>query len=301
MSPSRLCETPNISGRITIISMDITVPDRLDSFSAAFPGTRHLNPTPTARARLAMRAREQAARARAPLFNATLAVTISAANQIFLHGRGIDAEAAGDLRVAGSARDPQVTGGFDLLRGSLSLLGKQLVFTRGRVRFNGDVTPELDLVAETSAGGVTARISVTGPAAQPSFAITSTPALPEDEILSRVLFQQSSGSLSPFQALELANSVATLSGRGDAFERLRRSLGVNSLNITSSASGNGSPVLGIGRAINDRISVGVTTGARPRDNGVSVNLDVTRHVRLQAGVDASGGSSAGVGAEWDYK
>ena len=297
----RLSQTPNISGRITIVSMDITVPERLDSVSAPMAGTRHLNPTPTARARLALRAREQAARARAPLFNATLALTISAANRVFLHGHGINAEAAGDLHVAGSARDPQVTGGFDLLRGSLSLVGKRLVFTRGRVQFHGDVTPELDLVAETSAGGVTARISVTGPASQPSFAITSIPSLPEDEILSRVLFQQSSGSLSPFQALELANSVATLSGRGDAFEQLRRSLGVNSLNISSSASGNGSPLLGIGRAINDRISVGVTTGARPRDNGVSLDLDVTRHIRLQAGVDASGGSSAGVGAEWEYK
>jgi hypothetical protein len=117
-----------------------------------------------------------------------------------------------------------LTGGFDLLRGSLSLVGKRLIFTRGRVRFDGEVTPELDLVAETSAGGVTARISVTGPAAHSSFAVTSTPALPADEILSRVPFQQPSGSLSPFQALELANSVATLSGRGDAFERLRRSL-----------------------------------------------------------------------------
>jgi translocation and assembly module TamB len=78
--------------------MDITAPDRLDGAASPFPGTRHLN----------------------------LAVTVSAANRIFLHGRGIDAEAAGDLHVAGSPRDPQVTGGFDLLRGSLSLLGKRL-------------------------------------------------------------------------------------------------------------------------------------------------------------------------------
>jgi translocation and assembly module TamB len=297
----RLSEAPNISGRISIVSMDITVPERLNSIAAPIPGTRHLNPTLTARARLALNAREQAAQARAPLFNATLALTISAANRIFLHGRGIDAEAAGDLHVAGSARDPQVTGGFDLLRGSLSLLGKRLVFNRGRVQFDGDATPGLDFVAETSSGGVTARISVTGPASHPSFAITSTPALPDDEILSRVLFQQASGSLSPFQALELANAVATLSGRSSAFETLRRSLGVNSLNITSSASGKGSLLLGVGRAINERISVGVTTGARPRDNGVSVDLDVTRHMRLEAGVDASGGSSAGVGAEWEYK
>jgi translocation and assembly module TamB len=279
--------------------MDITVPDRFSSITAPIPGTRHLNPTPTARTRLGQLARAKAAQLRAPLFEETLALTISATNRIFVRGRGINAEMSGDLRVSGSARDPQVTGGFDLLRGSLSLLGKRLDFTRGLLRFHGDTMPELDLVAETTATDITARISVTGPAAQPTFAITSTPSLPEDEILSRVLFQRPSGSLSPFQALELANAVATLSGSGDAFEHLRKSLGVDSLNIRSSATG--SPLVGVGRAINDRISVEATTGARPQDNGVSVDLDVTRHIRLQAGVDATGGSSAGIGAEWEYK
>ena len=105
-------------------------------------------------------------------------------------------------------------------------------------------------------------------------------------ILSRVLFQRPSGSLSAFQAIELANAVATLSGNGDAFERLRRTLGVDSLDLSTSATGG---ALVATRAINDRISVGVTTGARPQDNGVNVDLDVTRHLRLQAGVDASGG------------
>ena len=193
----------------------------------------------------------------------------------------------------------QVTGGFDLLRGNLALLGRRLTFTRGQVRFHGDVIPELNLVAETSATDITARIAVTGPATQPAFAITSQPSLPEDEILSRVLFQRPSGSLSPFQAIELANAVATLSGNVDAFERLRKTLGVDSLDISTSATGGA--LVGATRAINDRISVGVTTGARPQDNGVNVDLDVSRHLRLRAGVDASGGSSAGVGAEWEYK
>ena len=159
--------------------------------------------------------------------------------------------------------------------------------------------PDLDLVAETTAADITARIAVTGPATQPTFAITSQPSLPQDEVLSRILFQRPSGSLSGFQALELANAVATLSGNVDAFEGLRRTLGVNSLDISTSATGGA--LVGATRAINDRISVGVTTGARPWDNGVNVNLDVSRHLRLQAGVDASGGSSAGVGAEWEYK
>ena len=295
----RLAEKPNVDGRITIVSMDITVPERFSSVSAPIPGTKHVNPTPTARARLTEIARAKAVRGRAPLFDATLNMTISAANRIFVRGRGIYAEVGGSLHVAGSARDPQVKGGFDLLRGSLTLIGQRLVFTRGQVRFHGDVIPDLDLVAETNAADITARIAVTGPATQPAFAITSQPSLPQDEILSRILFQRPSGSLSGFQALELANAVATLSGSFDAFEGLRKTLGVDSLDISTSATGGA--LVGVTRAINDRISVGVTTGARPWDNGVNVNLDVTRHLRLQAGVDASGGSSAGVGAEWEYK
>jgi translocation and assembly module TamB len=280
--------------------MDITVPERFNSVASPIPGTRHLNPTPTAKARLAQMAKARGSGARAPLFDATLALTISAASRIFVRGRGIFAEFGGDLHVSGSAGDPQVTGGFDLLRGSLTLLSARFDFTRGNVRFHGDVTPDLDLVAETTASGLTARISVTGPAAQPAFAISSNPSLPEDEILSRVLFQKPSGSLSPFQALELANAVATLSGQADAFEGVRKSLGVDSLDISSSAT-TGSPVVSATHAINDRLSVGVTTGARPQDNGVSVYYDVTRHIRRKAGVDADGGSSAGVGVDWEYK
>jgi translocation and assembly module TamB len=295
----RLAQKPNVDGRITIESMDVTVPDRFGSISAPIPGTEHVNPTPTAAARLAQITNAKAAKGRAPLFDATLNLTISAPNRNFVRGRGIYAEVGGNLHVSGSARDPQVDGGFDLLRGSLALLGKRLVFTQGQLRFHGDVIPELNLVAETTATDITARIAVTGPANQPSFQISSQPSLPEDEILSRILFQRPSGSLSAFQAIELANAVATLSGNNDAFERLRRSLGVDSLDISTSATGGA--LVGATRAINDRISVGVTTGARPQDNSVNVDFDVTRHLRLQAGVDATGGTSTGIGAEWEYK
>jgi translocation and assembly module TamB len=293
-----LAQTPRVAGHIAIVSMDINVPENQGGVAAPIPGTRHINPNSTARARLALDAKATSGRASAPVFNATLAMTISAPNRVLVRGRGINAELSGDLRVSGAAASPQIAGGFDLRRGSLSLLGKRLEFTRGRIQFHCDAMPELDLLAQTSAGDVTARIGVTGPASKPVFTFSSEPNLPQDEILSRVLFQKPSGNLSPFQALQLANAVSSLTGGGDAFERLRRSLGVDSLDIGSSASG--SPTVGVSRAINDRISIGAKTGAKPEDNGVSVDLDVTRHIRLQAGVDASGGSSVGVGAEWEY-
>ena len=78
---------------------------------------------------------------------------------------------SGDLRVSGPAADPTGDRRLRSLRGSLSLLGKRLVFTRGRVQFHGDVMPDLDLLAETTSADITARISVTGPAAQPVFRV----------------------------------------------------------------------------------------------------------------------------------
>ena len=102
----RLAQRPNVDGQITIDSMDITVPDRFSSVSAPIPGTKHVNPTPTARARLAEIARANAAGGRTPLFDALLNLTISAPNRNFVRGRGIYAEVGGNLHIAGSARDP---------------------------------------------------------------------------------------------------------------------------------------------------------------------------------------------------
>jgi translocation and assembly module TamB len=291
---------PQIVGRIGIVSMDITIPERLPSTSRPLPGTRHINLTPMAKARLSLDAKAKAREARRPAFGAKLNLTVSAPNRIFVRGRGLDAELGGDLKVTGSLGDPKVVGAFDLRRGRLSVLGKRLDFRRGRVGFTGELTPELDFLADTQADDVTAHIGISGPASQPIFTFTSDPSLPQDEVLSRILFQKPSGSLSPLQALQLAQAAAQFAGGGDGvFERLRRSLGVDSLDIGMSASG--SPTVGVSRAISDRLSVGVTTGTKPEDNGVSVDYDITRHIRVQGGVDAKGESSLGVGAQWEYK
>ena len=294
-----LARNPAVRGRIGIVSMDVAIPERRPDAVRPLDGARHLHPGPTVRARLAMEAKEKARAGRAPPFNASLDLVVSAPGRIFVRGRGLNAELGGDLKVGGAIADPQIRGGFELHRGALALLGQRLDFTHGSVAFHGSTMPDLDFLAETSVADITARVAVTGPASQPAFTFSSEPSLPQDEILSRILFQKASGNLSGFQALQLANAVATLSGRNDSFERLRKSLGVDSLDVGSGASGG--PTVGVSRAINDRISIGVTGGSKSEDSGVSVNLDVTRHIRLQGGVDANGGSNVGLGAEWEYK
>lgn len=298
-----LAQRPRIGGRVDVVSLEVAVPDRLPGSLRPVDNIRHVRPTGTAAARLSAQRKAQGPARRgsrpAPAFDAALALTVSAPNRVFIRGRGIDAELGGELRVGGTLAVPALSGGFDLRRGRLSILSQRLDFSRGRISFAGGVIPELDFVAETRAADVTARIIVTGPADKPSFAFASSPDLPQDEVLSRILFARASGALSPFQALQLAQTAAQFAGAGgdDSFERLRRSLGVDNLDIQAGADG---PTVGVSRAISDNVSVGLKAGARPQDSGVSVNIDLTRRLKLQAETNAEGGASVGVGAEWEY-
>ncbi|MBM6594851.1 translocation/assembly module TamB domain-containing protein [Microvirga pudoricolor] len=295
-----LASDPRISGRVEILSMDVAVPERLPSTLRPIPGTKHVRPTPTAAARLAL-ARQAAARARtAPPFNATLDLVVSAPSQIFVRGRGIDAELGGELQLTGSLANPVAVGAFDLRRGRLQVIGTRLDFTRGRLTFTGDLTPELDFIAESQSGDVTAYVAITGVATEPTFTFSSSPALPQDEVLSRILFGKASGGLSATQALQLAQAAAQFAGGGNdgVFENLRRSLGLSDLDISVGADGG--PTVGISRAISDRVSVGVRAGASAEDTGVTVNIDVTRRIRIQGEVGAEGNTSVGVATEWEY-
>ena len=295
-----LTRDPKIDGRVDVVSMDITIPERLPTTLQPLAGTRHVDATPEAAARLAMAAKAKARAGRKPAFDATLDLAISAPNHVFVHGRGIDAELGGQLQLRGRLSNPVTVGGFELRRGRMSVAGTRLDFTQGRISFAGSLTPQLDLVAQTQTTDVTATITISGPADAPRFDFSSSPALPPDEVLSRLLFDKASGGLSPAQALQVAQVAAQFSGGGgsDVFERVRRALGVSSIDV--SVGSGGDPRVGLSRAINRRVSVGVKAGRRPEDSGVSVDIDVTRHVRAQGEVDRNGQSAVGVGMQWEY-
>ena len=298
-----LARNPRVTGRVDLAHVDVAVPDRLPATLKPIDGIRHVNAPDNVRARLALAGKYAktgaGTKGRPPLFDAAVDVTVSAPSRIFVRGRGVDAELGGALRVTGSTADPRPNGAFDLRRGKISALGKVLTFTKGKLSFTGDLVPELDFVAEIEASSLKAQIAVTGPASAPTFAFTSSPELPQDEILSRVLFQKPSGSLSGFQALQLAQAAAQFSGGGDgAFEDMRKSLGLDSLDIGGGTSGGA--MLGLSRAISDRVSIGVRTGATADQTGLSADVDVTKHIRVQSDVRSNGSTAVGVGTELEY-
>ena len=67
---------------------------------------------------------------------------------------------------------------------------------------------------------------------------SSTPELPQDEILARLIFQKGIGELSPLQVARLAAAVSELTGgQGGVLSRLRAATGLDDLDIVTDEKG----------------------------------------------------------------
>lgn len=228
-----------------------------------------------------------------------LALTISAPNRIFLRGRGLDAELGGELRVGGTTANVIPTGQFQLIRGRLDILGQRLGFDEGLATLQGNFNPYIRLVAATRQDDTLIRIVVQGLAASPDILFQSEPDLPEDEVLSRLLFGRGVDNLSPLQAAQLAGAVAELAGRrgGGIVSRLRQSAGLDDLDVTG--DGQGGVGLRAGKYLSDNIYSDVTIDSTGEAE-VSINLDLSESITVKGKLGSTGESGIGVFFERDY-
>lgn len=294
-----------IMGDLSLPGAEIRVPSSMVSTLGSLPGVRHVAPPPAVRRTLSYAGLttdgapdSQNGRGGSAARPYPLDITISAPSRIFIRGRGLDAELGGTLRITGTTATPIPQGGFELIRGRLDLLGQRFQLTEGAVRIEGDFDPYLRLVVTTARDDVRVSIIVEGQADNPDVTFTSSPPLPEDEVLAQLLFGRSIDDLSALQLVELANGVATLAGRGNgALAGLRTGLGLDDLDITQGEDGGAA--VRVGKYLSENVYTDVTVESGGRSE-VNLNLDLTPSVTVRGGVSNEGDSSLGVYFERDY-
>jgi len=242
-----------------------------------------------------------------------LDLRLRAPREILVQGRGLNADLGGNLHITGTTANPSVSGGFEMLRGTFLLASTQLKFTSGRVSFTGPglkgkIDPALDFTAQTTGTDATATLHITGLADAPQFELSSTPPLPQDEILARLLFGESASQLTVLQIAQIGAALASLSGVGGSgpnpLARVQKKLGLDRLSVSS---GGGTTATGgqssgttveAGRYVSDRVYVGAkesTTGF----SQVEVDVDVSKHLKLQTRVGNGSATTQGVTPEND--
>jgi len=292
-----LATSPSLSGQVDLLNAEIQVPSG-SAMAADLPDITHINvPRPVRRTQQRAGIAPSGQANSAP-FNLGLNLTIAAPGRVFVRGRGLDTELGGTIQLTGSLNAPLATGQFNLLRGRMDLLGQRIEFTEGNARFAGNLEPVLDLRAVTRANEYTINLQLAGPATAPEIILSSSPDLPQDEILAQLIFARGIDSLSPFQIAQLAAGVAELSGRsnGGLISNLRRAAGLDNLDVQS-AGGNTSVTAG--SYLRDNVYSEVELNSNGSTN-LSINIDIIDGLTGRAQVGSNGDTGLGVYFERDY-
>lgn len=231
----------------------------------------------------------------------TLNLDVNSPGRMFVRGRGLDSEWKMALAIRGDAASPRITGRIEKVRGRLDLIGKAFDLSRGRIDFLGGkrIDPLIDVVLERETSDLTGRIEVDGPASDPQLGFSSTPALPEDEVLPRTLFGKSSQALTGTQAIQLGLGLATLmDGGGGTLDQVRGAIGLDSLQVEQDEEGN--TAVAIGKEVAEGIWVGSKQVLGAARNSVEVEIELIEDVIINTDIDPAGGASVGVKWKKDF-
>jgi translocation and assembly module TamB len=288
------------TGKISILRATINVPQNL----------------PTSVAVLNVRIAGQPAPPPSKPMTIRLGLSLDTPGQIFIRGRGLDAVLGGSLQIAGTSAAPLVTGGFTMQHGTFSLAGTTLNFTRGKISFAGAgvthaIDPSLDFEADSVTSNITAMLLVGGYASAPKITLQSSPPLPQDEVLSELLFGQSAKSISPFQYAEIAAALAQLTGAGggtNPLDTVRKGLGLDRLSVGSGASSaaagsssNSATTIQAGKYVANGVYVGAIQGTSGSQTQATVEIDLFKGLKAVTDVGTgTGGNSVGLSYSFDY-
>jgi translocation and assembly module TamB len=228
----------------------------------------------------------------------------TARNRLMVTGLGLDSEWRAGLAITGTVGEPVLVGTATMLRGGYEFAGRRFDLERGTIRFNGSNPPDpvLDIAANANIQSLSATIRVTGTGLKPEVTFTSNPALPEDELLSRLLFGTSITNLSAPEAVQLASAVAALQSGGglDPINALRRAVGLDRLRIIAAdpTIGQGTAIAA-GKYITRRAFVELITDGQGY-SATRVEFQITRWLSILSTISTIGRQSANVRVSKDY-
>jgi len=211
-----------------------------------------------------------------------LDVKVISNGRINVTGRGLDASMNLNARVRGAFDNPVVAGDMSIARGRFDFLSKRFEFRESSVILRDDVMQStLSLEAVRQTPDLTAVVAITGTLDRPEIKLTSEPNLPEDEVLSRILFGRSPTQLSAIEAARLAAALTQLSGGSgfDLFGSLENAVGLDTLEIGQNNTGQAQ--LTTGKYLSDDVYLEIRTAAEGTP-GIAVEWQVRKNISLEA-------------------
>ncbi len=204
-----------------------------------------------------------------------LDVGLSSEDSVFVEGRGLDSNWQGNVQLTGTVGSPAAKGSLTLKRGEFVFSGKTFTLMHGEISFSDKPSPGayLKINGELAMSSATILAQMQGPLTSPQLTFQSIPSLPTSSILSLILFDKDISEIGALEALQLAQTIVSLSGNGGpgVLESIRKKIGVDRLNIVGK-DGTDEISVQIGWYLNHGITLSLSQSATSSDVTVEVDL-----------------------------
>lgn len=184
------------------------------------------------------------------LQNLTLSLKVNAPRNLWLMGDRANLEIKGDLDLRKSAGlKPTISGTVDSVRGLYKFYGKEFIVQMANLQFQGlpEINPLLDMKTVYTAREVQIFIFITGTKNAPIITLQSEPPLPQNEIISYLVFGRPAEELNQRESATLQGEAFALLGRIVATQVLGvfgEKLPVDTIQVRASEQGTSSLELG---------------------------------------------------------
>ncbi len=209
-----------------------------------------------------------------------LDLQVDAPDGIFISGRGLESEWKGNFQVKGTQTAIETFGKIELIKGSFLFSGREFKLKEGSLLFSGKEhnEPYLSLAATINIKDIEITAHLKGPINNPQVTFQSSPPLPMGTIMSYLLFGQDLAEINSFQALQLANSLATLAGEGpNILESTRKSLGIDQISILTIPSktkeGEDTIAIQVGKYVTEGVLVSYAQGAEDSSTNIKIEIE----------------------------
>jgi|GEM_PF-3180753 len=234
--------------------------------------------------------------------------------QSLLHVKTSFLEAAAriNLGLIGSASSPTVTGGIELVSGTLHFPYKSLFIKRGHIYFLPQQIddPVIELLAENSIKQFAVRMTVDGSVSDPHISFSSSPSLQEEQIIGLLLGGSEDGSLYLAMPTSVMSSIENLLfGPANSTSKFQRTLQnlfspLKNLRITprfSDQTGRGGLRGALTIDVNDRLRGIIEQNfSLSEDTLIEVEYDLSDDARVRAIKDERGDLGGEIEGRWKF-
>lgn len=208
----------------------------------------------------------------------------------------------GKIDLSGKIQKPILSGEIKLRSGDYILNGKRFDLSQGRVSFNGDIEKKSNVYVSLTREiqGYEVEIILKGHLKDPEILLRSHPALPKQQVLSLILFGQTSSEISELQEEQLEQSLSNLtsgsSKKDDTLTKFQKSLGIDHIDFMRSNESTSQVCIRLSKYISRGVMLSVYRDVAEDINAVALEAEI--HKNFKAQIEAQDNSEGQFSILW---